>query len=166
MRPCLSGSARTGFPVGAGGPLTAFAEGRNRPSSAQPRLSPLLTFKAHQDAEADHHGHHRRPAETDQRQRDADHRREAHDHHQIDRDIEEDRRAEARRAELAEAGRAALADLEAPTDDEGEGEDQEDPTEHAPFLGHGGEDEVGMAFGEVLEVALAALKEALAEYSA
>ena len=35
-------------------------------------------------------------------QGDADHWRQAHDHHQIDRDIEEDRRRHARRQQLAE----------------------------------------------------------------
>ena len=37
------------------------------------------------------------------------------------------------------------------------------PPDQPPFLGHGREDEVGMAFGQVFEVALGAVEEAFAE---
>ena len=44
----------------------------------------------HDDAHAQHDGQHRRTAIGHEGQGDADHRRKAHDHHQVDRHVEED----------------------------------------------------------------------------
>ena len=69
----------------------------------------------HQDAEAQQHRHLRRAAKADQRQRDADHRRQPHHHRQVDRDVEEDRRRQPRRGQLGEAALRALADARRPS---------------------------------------------------
>ena len=41
-------------------------------------------------------------------------------------------------------------------------EEQRQPADQPPFLGHGGKDEVGVAFGQIVEVALRSVEEALA----
>jgi hypothetical protein len=40
------------------------------------------------------------------------------------------------------------------------------PADQSPFFGHGGKDEIGVAFGQIVEMALRAVEETLAEYPA
>jgi hypothetical protein len=53
------------------------------------------------------------PPMANERQRDADDRGEAHHHHQVDRDVEEDRRRQARRNSCP-SGSCAAGDPHAP----------------------------------------------------
>src|SRR5205807_2426167 len=66
------------------------------------------------------------------------------------------------RGELGKARACAGADPHSPADHSGESKDQEDPADEAPLFRHGGEDEVRVTLGQILEVALAAVKEAFA----
>jgi hypothetical protein len=43
--------------------------------------------------------------------------------------------------------------------------DQE-ATHHTPFFGHRGKDEIGVAFGQIIEMALCAIAKTFAEYAA
>ena len=123
---------------------------------------PGVAFDAHQQADADHDRHHRRSAIAEERQRDADHGREAHDHQHVDRDVEEDDHGEPAARQLAEAAWGVERDCSRPAQQQGEHHDHEQSADQPPFLCHGGEDEIGMAFGQVIEMALRSLQIALA----
>ena len=101
-----------------------------------------------------------------ERQRDAHHGGKPHDHHQIDRDIEEDRRGHAQRDQRPEPVAAGARDRQAPAQDHRESAKHHDPPQETPFFRHGGEDEIGMRFGQVVEMALRTLVEALARETA
>ena len=107
------------------------------------------------------------PPIGDQRQRDADHRREAHHHHQVDRDVEEDRRGQARRGRAGAKRRLrAQRDADPPARSPSRRRGSAAAADQAPFLGHRREDEIGMALGQIVEMALRAVEEALAEDAA
>jgi hypothetical protein len=59
-----------------------------------------------------------------------------------------------------------LGDPHAPAEQEHEAADQEQAAEQAPFLRHCREDEIGMLLGQIVEMALGAVEEALAEDAA
>ena len=128
-----------------------------------PACRPIFPVDRHQYPQAQQHGHLRRPAIAEQRQRDAHHGGKAHHHHQVDRDIEEDRRGEPGAASRANrdsrAGRPRF-----PIGSPQEGEDQQAAADQPPFLGHRREDEVGMPLGEIVEMALRAVEEPLAPH--
>ena len=70
------------------------------------------------------------------------------------------------RSEAAESGRRIERYADPPQDHREEGDNQQHAADQPPFLGHRREDEIGMAFGEVIKVALGAVQESLAEHPA
>ena len=116
----------------------------------------------HQDAEAEAERDHRRAAVADEGQRHAHDRQDAAHHAHVDEGVGE--KAERDRAgEQAREDRRRLGgDHQAAKDQEDEAEHQADAADQAELLGERGEDEVGGALGDELEVGLGALHEALA----
>ena len=95
-------------------------------------------------------------------QRDTNHRGQPHDHHKIDRDIEEDRRNHTASQKAPQSVARRTRDGPAPAQDQKEGKQDGQPADQAPFLRHRGEHEVGMRFGQVIEMALRTLVEPFA----
>ena len=131
-----------------------------------PALCTGVAFDRHDDADADHHGQHGGTAMANEGKGDAGDRSEADDHQQIDHDVEEDGAGQARRNELPIAGLALHRDPQAPAHQEDIEPQYEEPADNAPLFGHGGKDEIGVAFGQIVEMALGAVAKPFAEYPA
>jgi hypothetical protein len=102
------------------------------------------------------------------RQRDADHRRSPTTNQQLIARVEElgPWSWGPASGEAGEAALGLLGDPHAPAEQKHEAADQEQPAEQTPFLRHCREDEVGMLLGQIVEMALGAVEEALAENAA
>ena len=116
----------------------------------------------HQDAQPQPQRHHRRAAVADEGQRHAHHRQDAADHAHVHEGVgEEDHGHRAGQQAREQRGRVQR-DGQAAEDQEDEAGDQAQVAGQAELLGVGGEDEVGGALGNELQVRLRALHEALA----
>ena len=114
----------------------------------------VFAVDRHDDAKADHHGHHSRPPEREERERDADDGGEAHHHRDVDGDIEEDGHRQAGRGEAVEFAFSALPHGQTPARHIDERGNEQYAADQAPFFGHRRKDEIGMAFGQIIEMAL------------
>jgi len=130
------------------------------------RRLPVPAMDHHQHPDADHVRHHRTAAVTDEGKGDADHGSETHHHQEIDRDEEEYGRGHSGSEKLRKPVIRVLGHLQTPEQDRAEAKDNEYPTGEAPFLCHRREHEIGMWFGEVVEMTLRSFVEAFAKETA
>src|SRR5690554_1145022 len=101
-------------------------------------------------------------AVADQRQRHADHRQQATDHADINEYIDKKGERHAAGQQLAEGLLGVVGDVEAPGDDQQIDQYQQGHPDQTELLGQHGNDEVGMPFGQEVQMGLGALQPALA----
>ena len=120
----------------------------------------------HQDAESGEQRHHGGAAVADQGQRHAHHGHNAAHHAGVHEHVDEERERDRPSGETCKRVLALHREVQGPADHHRvEGQDEE-LAEQAEFLADDGEDEIGRAFRQELELCLAAVHVALAEDSA